>query len=196
MCYPACLQGETAAMNRPLSNSRIILLFFLLLSLLLTACGKKQEEHTGSEEAPQGPRIVEVKITGANFYDYFDYKEYPSYATDEDGKVNAVNLSYGFSLRDGYIAANDPEHKDTLRVSFSAEGVASYGEFAVDFQTLHYSGTPVSEERETVTGTLSFWPQGNRTVSYPYGTLSTTYIIALRNFTVTSVSGSVWLLVG
>lgn len=183
-------------MKKHLSIYILSLIPVLVLSLLLSGCGKQQEGGPVPDQEASGPKIVEVKITGANFYDYFDYKEYPSYATDEDGNVNAVNLSYGFSLRDGYVAANDPEHKDTLQVSFTAEGVASYGEFAIDFQTLHYSGIPVSEERETVTDTLTFWPQGNRTVSYPYGTISTTYIIALRNFTVTSVNGSIYLLVG
>ena len=161
-------------MKKHLSIYILSLIPVLVLSLLLSGCGKQQEAGPVPDQEASGPKIVEVKITGANFYDYFDYKEYPSYATDEDGNVNAVNLSY----------------------SFTAEGVASYGEFAIDFQTLHYSGIPVSEERETVTDTLTFWPQGNRTVSYPYGTISTTYIIALRNFTVTSVNGSIYLLVG
>ncbi len=81
-------------------------------------------------------------------------------------------------------------------MSFTAEGVSQNGDFDVNFQTLRYSGTPWSEERETVSDTLTFWPQGNRTVSYPYGTISSSYIIRLYNFTVTSVGGSVWLRIG
>ena len=182
--------------------ARRLRLLLCLLSLLLTAallagCGRQSESAEEPEpEVPAGPQIMEVQITGANFYDYFDYREYPAYATDEDGNINACNLSYGFSLRDGYTAANDPEHKDTLQVSFTAEGVSQNGDFDVNFQTLRYSGSAVSEERETVADTLTFWPQGGRTVSFPYGTISSSYIIKLYNFTVTSVSGSIWLRIG
>ena len=165
----------------------------LLILVLLSGCGKQKTDEEVPDDTPAGPQIMEVKITGANFYDYFDYKEYPSYATDEDGNITACNLSYGFSLREGYVAANDPEHKDTLKVSFAAEGVSQYGEFNVDFQTLRFDGTVWSEERENVSATLDFWPQGGRTVSYPYGTLSSSYIITFRSFTVTSVSGSIFL---
>ena len=170
-------------------------LCLLLLCLCLSACSANHKEEE-EENLSEGPQIVEVKITGANFYDYFDYREYPDFATDEDGNINACNLSYGFSLREGYKAANDPDHPDTLKVSFTAEGVSSNGEFSVNFQTLQYTGTAWSEEREQVSETLDFWPQGNRTVSYPYGTLSSSYIIRLYNFTVTAVSGSIFLLIG
>ena len=95
---------------------------------------------------------------------------------------------------EGYQAANDPDHKDTLRVSFTAEGVSQNGEYNVDFQTLQYSGTTWSEERETISDTLSFWPQGNRTVSYPYGTISSSYIITFRSMNITAVSGSIYLM--
>ncbi len=190
MKYLFCKQKCTAAGALPV----IFILLFILF--LLSGCGKQTGEEEDAPEVPSGPQIMEVKITGANFYDYFDYKEYPSYATDEDGNINACNLSYGYSLREGYAAANDPEHKDTLEVSFVADGVSQSGDFSIDFQTLRYSGTPVAEERETISGTLSFWPQGNRTVSYPYGTISSSYIIKLYNFTVTSVGGSIWLRIG
>jgi len=175
-----------------------LLVLILLFSVVpLSACGKKKSSAGESEEsAASGPQIREVRITGANFYDYFDYKEYPNFATDEDGNINACNLSYGFSLREGLIAADDPEHPDTLQVSFAADGVSRSGEFEVNFQNLTYTGTVYSEEHEAITDTLFFWPKGGRTVSYPYGTLSSSYIIRLEGFTVTSVSGSVFLRVG
>ena len=177
--------------------SLFCLITVLLLAVLLIGCaGQEKTPEEVEPETPPSPQIMEVRITGANFYDYFDYREYPNYATDEDGNINACNLSYGFSLRDGYVAANDPEHKDTLQVSFTAEGVSQYGEFDVDFKTLRYSGSASSEERETVSDTLTFWAQGGRTVSFPYGTISSSYIIKLYNFTVTSVGGSIWLRIG
>ena len=171
----------------------VLQVLVLTALLLLCGCGKKEKTSEEDPETDISPKITEVKITGANFYDYFDYKEYPSYATDEDGKINACNLSYGFSLHPGLVAVNDEEHESSLEVSFSADGVAQYGEFNIDFQTLSYSGSEYSRETEQVSETLRFWPQGNRTVSYPYGTISSSYIIRLYNFKVTSVSGSIWL---
>ena len=172
------------------------LIVLLGLIVVLSACGREKDTGNGDAELPRGPQITEVVITGANFYDYFDFREYPSFATDEDGTITACNLSYGFSLQDGYVAANDPEHPDSLVVSFRAEGVSRYGEYDVDFRTLRYTGETVSEEREIVEERLPFWAQGGRTVSYPYGTLSSSYIIRFENFTVTGVSGSIWLLTG
>ncbi|MBO7372734.1 MAG: hypothetical protein J6U19_00650, partial [Oscillospiraceae bacterium] len=166
----------------------------LLPLFLLSGCEKQKKKEEDDGDDPAGPQIVEVRLNTGNFYDYFDYKEYPSYATDEDGNINACNLSYGFALREGYQAANDPDHKDSLRVSFTAEGVSQNGEYTVDFQTLQYSGTTWSEERETISDTLSFWPQGNRTVSYPYGTISSSYIITFRSMNITAVSGSIFLM--
>ena len=185
--------------------SRLSAVLALLLTLcLLTACGKKKDAPETPEEVPSGPQITEVRITGANFYDYFDYKDYPSFATDEDGNITSCNLSCGFSLKEGLVAANDPDHKDTLKVSFTAEALSQHGEFNIDFQTLNESGPPRYEVvwldpdatvSETVSETLPFWPQGNRTMSWQYGFLSSSYITTFQSFTVTAVSGSIYLLV-
>ena len=181
-----------------------VLLILLLIVSLLTACGKQKENNEPDEELSAGPQIMEVKITGANFYDYFDYKDYSSFATDEDGNITSCNLSCGFSLREGFVAANDPDHKDTLQVSFTAEAVSQHGEFNIDFQNLTADGTPRYEVlwvnpdetvTETVSETLPFWPQGNRTMSWQYGFLSSSYVTTFRSFTVTAVSGSIYLLV-
>ena len=180
-------------------NFHALLLCLLLLFSVpgLTACGKKKNASPEEEGIPtaSGGRIVEIKINGTNFYDYFDYKEYPKYQTDEDGVINACELSYGFSLREGYVAANDPDHKDTLKVSFTADEVSQNGEFDVNFRNLTWTGTPVSETHEPVSQTLTFWAQGGRTLSYPAGLLSSAYIIRLEAFTVTSVEGSIYLLI-
>ena len=180
-----------------------LLLILLLVLSLLTACGRQKEKDEPDEEVPAGPKIVEVKITGANFYDYFDYRDYPSFATDEDGNITECNLSCGFSLKEGWVAANDPDHKDTLKVSFTADVVSQHGEFNIDFQSATSGGTPRYEALwinpdETVTGTISetlpFWPQGNRTMTWQYGFLSSSYVTTIQSFTVTAVSGSIFLL--
>ena len=189
---------------RPIQMKKTSLLLILLLALsLLTACGRQKETDEPDEEVPTGPKIVEVKITGANFYDYFDYRDYPSFATDEDGNITECNLSCGFSLKEGWVAANDPDHKDTLKVNFTANVLSQHGEFNIDFKNLSDSGIPRYETLwinpdETVTGTISetlpFWPQGNRTMTWQYGFLSSSYVTTIQSFTVTAVSGSIFLL--
>ena len=108
-----------------------------------------------------------------------------------------------FYLKEGLVAANDPEHKDSLKVSFTAEALSQHGEFSIDFQNTAASGTPHYEVlwldpegtvSETISETLTFWPQGNRTMSWQYGFLSSSYITTFQSFTVTSVSGSIFLL--
>ena len=184
-------------------NKYFVLLILLLALCLLTACGKQKEKEASEEDVPKGPEIVEVKITGANFYDYFDYKDYPSFATDEDGNITACNLSCGFSLKEGLAAANDPDHKDTLKVSFTADVLSQHGEFNIDFQDAS-SGTvpryealwidPEGTQTGTISETLPFWPQGSRTMTWQYGFISSSYVTTIQNFTVTAVSGSIFLL--
>ena len=184
-------------------NKRSVLLILLLALCLLTACGKQKEKEASEEDVPKGPEIVDVKITGANFYDYFDYKDYPSFATDEDGNITACNLSCGFSLKEGLAAANDPDHKDTLKVSFTADVLSQHGEFSIDFQDAAAGAVPRYEvlwidpegtQTGTISETLPFWPQGSRTMTWQYGFLSSSYVTTIQNFTVTAVSGSVFLL--
>ena len=184
-------------------NKRSVLLILLLALCLLTACGKQKEKEASEEDVPKGPEIVEVKITGANFYDYFDYKDYPSFATDEDGNITACNLSCGFSLKEGLAAANDPDHKDTLKVSFTADVLSQHGEFSIDFQDAAAGAVPRYEvlwidpegtQTGTISETLPFWPQGSRTMTWQYGFISSSYVTTIQNFTVTAVSGSIFLL--
>ncbi len=171
-----------------------VLLLALILLLSLCACGKDKVEAGQTDAAAQTPPpVVEVEITAANIFDYFEYREYPVYFKDDEGNVSYVQISYGLSLQEGYTAANSAAYKDSMEISFTAEGVANKGSFTVDYDTLQYSGSTESTERTPVSGTLKFWPKGSRTVSYPYGNYSDSYIIYLENFTVTSVSGSIFL---
>lgn len=173
--------------------SFVLLLF--ALSIVLCACGKDEPAaSTVSEAVPaESDPIVEVKITLDNLYDYFEYKEYPAYYKDEDGNTTSVQISYGLALKEGYTAANTAKHKDTMEITFTADGIVQSGSFDVDFTTLQYSGSAASTERETISKTLAFWPKGNRTFVWTFGNYSSSYIMYLENFTVTSAKGSVWL---
>lgn len=187
-------------------KTRSVLLLMLLTLSLLTACGKQKGTDAPDEDVPEGPQIAEVRINSLDdLLRYFDYKDYPSFATDEDGNITECNLSFGFSLKEGLTAANDPDHKDTLKVSFTADVLSQHGEFSIDFQNLNDSGIPQYETLwvnpdETVTGTISetlpFWPQGNRTMTWQYGFLSSSYVTTIQSLSVTAVSGSIFLLRG
>lgn len=179
-----------------------ILSFVLCAAMLLClcACGKDDESTPAEPEesaAVDYDRIYEVDITPENLLDYFEFKAFraDSKLTDGDnaGKITSVQMSYGFALRQGYTAANDSKHKDTLKIDFTATGVVKTGNFTVDFNTLEYTGEVTSSETVPIEDSLTFWPKGDRTTTYPYGNYSDTYIIYLENFNLSSVSGKVYI---
>lgn len=181
---------------------RKILSFILCAAMLLClcACGKDEEpapaEPTASAEIDYD-KIYEVEITPENLLDYFEFKAYraDSKLTDGEnaGEITSVQMSYGFALRQGYTAANDEKHKDTLKIDFTATGVVKSGNFTVDFNTLEYTGETLTSETVPIEDSLVFWPKGDRTTTYPYGNYSDTYVIYLENFNLSSVSGKVYL---
>lgn len=167
--------------------------------LCLCACGKKDAPPETPQESAEidYERIYEVNITPENLLDYFEFKAFRSESklTDGDnaGDISSVQISYGFALRQGYTAANDAKHKDTLKISFTATGVVKSGSFNVDFNTLEYTGEVSSSETVPIEETLTFWPRGDRTTVYAYGNYSDSYIIYLENFNLSSVSGKVYI---
>ena len=174
----------------------LCLLLCLLLVCSLGGCGKKraEPEPEGLPADAAGDEVVEVKITMANLYDYFEYKEYPSvFRGETTGEISNVQVAYGMALREGWTAANDPKYKDTLRITYTAEQVIHSGRFTVDFDTLRWEGTPTVTERRAVSEELVFWPKGDRTSVWTFGNYSDSYILYLEHFTVTSASGTVYL---
>lgn len=173
----------------------LIILLTVCLLLSLCACGKEEAEEPAQLQAPQETPnpVFEVKITLDNLYDYFEYREYPAAVKNDNGDISNVQVAYGLALKDGYTAANSSKYKDTMEITFTAEGVVNTGSFAVDFATLQYSGTVTSTERNSITHTLKFWPKGDRTTTWTFGNYSDSYILYLENFTVTSAKGSIYL---
>lgn len=171
----------------------IALLLAVMSVLSLVGCGKKKTGTLSSDEIDDRDSIFEVKITLDNLYDYFEYREFKTSVKGDDGKTSSVQISYGLALKEGYTAANSPDHKDTMSITFTADGVVNSGDFTVDFNTLQYTGTVKETERKSITETLSFWPKGDRTTTWTYGNYGSSYILYLENFTVTKASGSVYL---
>ncbi len=175
----------------------IALLLALLMALSLTACGRKAKEK--KEKAPASPTPVpneafEVKLSKDNLFDYFDYKEFRADVRDENtSEIDSSTISYGLQLKERYTAANEEKHRDTMVLRFEADGVVMAGNFEVNFDDLSYTGLADSIERTHIEETLHFWGKGDRTTWWTFGNYSSSYIMYLENFTVTDVSGSVWL---
>ncbi len=166
--------------------------------LTLSACGKKNKTEK-AEEASATPTPIpneafEVKITLDNLYQYFDYKEFRADVRDENtSEIDSSTISYGFQLKEQYTAANEEKHKDTMALHFKADGVVMEGSFDINFDDLSHTGLADSIERTSVEETLHFWGKGDRTTWWTFGNYSSSYIMYLENFTVTDVSGSIWL---
>ena len=179
------------------TRKAIALLLALLMALSLTACGRKAKEKKEAAAASPTPvpnEAFEVKLNLDNFLDYFYYKEYRADVRDENtSEIDSSTISYGFQLKEQYTAANEEKHKDTMALHFKADGVVMEGSFDINFDDLSHTGLADSIERTSVEETLHFWGKGDRTTWWTYGNYSSSYIMYLENFTVTDVSGSIWL---
>lgn len=176
-----------------------IILLCAALCLSMCACGKgKKKDQADSEQAfvPAEPEIYEVELTLDNVFTYFDLKQYPTYFKDDEGKVTSVQIAYGLELKPGYYAANSPEYEDSMELNFTAEGVVNKGDFTVDYNTLQFGGTTYETSYTTVSETLHFWPDGNRTTTWTFGLFSNSYVNYFQSFSVTSVKGSIFITVG
>ena len=177
----------------------IALLLALCMAFSLAACGKKKSKEDGSEQAPAAPTPIpneafEVKITLENLYQYFDYKEFRADVRDENtSEIDSSTVAYGLQLKDVFTAARDPKHKDTMVLSFEADGVVLSGNFDVNFDDLTFSGTPDKTEHTHVKEQLHFWAKGDRTTTWAFGNYSSSNIMYFERFVVTAASGSVWL---
>ena len=176
----------------------IALLLGLCMLLTLAACGKKKAKD-GGEDAPASPtptpnEAFEVKITLDNLYQYFDYKEFRADVRDENtSEIDSSTVAYGFQLKEVFTAANDPKHRDTMTLTFEADGVVLSGDFEVNFDNLTYTGTATSTEHTHVKEQLHFWAKGDRTTTWAFGNYSSSNIMYFERFAVTEASGSVWL---
>ena len=183
-----------------MQKTKRIIALLLALTVALSLCGckrknKKQEEAVAQPVATAVPNDpFEVKLTPENLFDYFYYKEYrKDFRGGDDSKILSSQISYGLQLKEQYTAANDPELEDTMKIRFEAAGVVLTGEYMVDFDTLQYTGTTHDAQSSKISEELVFWPKGDRTTNWAFGNYSSSYILYLENFTVTEVSGSVWL---
>ena len=179
------------------TRKAIALLLALLMVLSLTACGRKAKEKKAAAAASPTPvpnEAFEVKLNLDNFLDYFYYKEYRADVRDENtSEIDSSTISYGFQLKEQYTAANEEKHKDTMALHFKADGFVMEGSFDINFDDLSHTGLADSIERTSVEETLHFWGKGDRTTWWTFGNYSSSYIMYLENFTVTDVSGSIWL---
>lgn len=176
----------------------LALLLALCMALCLTGCKKKNKQ----ESAPAAPavptptpnEVFEVKMSLDNLYTYFDYKEYRADIRDENtSEINSSTIAYGLELKPQFTAANLVDRKDTMALTFEADGVVMSGDFQINFNDLSFTGTADTNERVHVSEVLHFWPKGNRTTTWAFGNYSGTNIMYFENFRVTQVTGSIFL---
>ena len=164
----------------------------------LAGCKKKGTEES-APVAPVAPtptpnELFEVKMSLDNLYTYFDYKEYRADIRDENSsEINSSTIAYGLQLKPQFTAANDLEHKDTMALSFEADGVVMSGNFQINFNDLSFTGTAETNERVHVSEVLHFWPKGDRTTTWAFGNYSNSNIMYFESFRVTQVTGSIFL---
>ncbi|MBQ7896188.1 MAG: hypothetical protein IJ364_06510 [Oscillospiraceae bacterium] len=177
-----------------------VLLVLCLAVGCLSGCGKKkkQEENVSAntEQVQQESlkdKVLEVDINMENLYDYFEYKEFPTYYKEDDGTVTSVSIAYGLALKDVYTAALDSKYKHDLKLTFTADCVVNKGSYDVDFETLQVYGTTDESYMQTVSHEMQFWPKGDRTTIWSYGTYSSMFAIYMTNFAITSADGTVYL---
>lgn len=179
----------------------LALLLTVWLLCPLCACGKSGKADKPGSTAPAAATPTpnepfEVKLTLENLYTYFDYHEFRADVKGENStEVSSATVAYGLRLKPQFTAVNDPHYRDTMVLRFEAEGVVLSGDFEVDFTTEPpgFGGTTESSQRVRVSEQLHFWPKGDRTTTWAFGNYSSTNVMYFESFTVTQVSGSVWL---
>lgn len=169
-----------------------------LLCLCLTACGKEekvveQSSPVQTEVTDPADQVYEVKIDMQNLYDFFEYREYPIPYKDEQGEVTSMQIAYGLALRDVYTAANDSRYTDSLYLEFAGNLVVNKGNYTVDFDTMQVYGETMESYVQPVAESMKFWPRGDRTTIWSYGTYSSMYANYLEAFQITRAEGTVYL---
>lgn len=175
----------------------IALMLAVIMAFSLCGCKKKKNEDKAQAQPVATPvpnEVFEVKMTKDNLWDYFYYKEYRTDVRSEtDSKILSAQIAYGLQLKESFVAANDEKHRDTMKIKFEAAGVVLTGDYTVDFDTLQYTGVTHDAQSNLVSEELVFWPKGNRTTTWAFGNYSSSYILYFENFTVTDVSGSIYI---
>ena len=176
----------------------ITLLLALCMVVMLVGCTKKGKPEAEPTQPPAPTptpnEIFEVKMSLDNLYTYFDYKEYRADVRDENtSEINSSTIAYGLQLKPQFTAAKDPAHKDTMALRFEAEGVVMSGDFQINFDDLSFTGIPETSERVQISELLHFWPKGDRTTTWAFGNYSNSNIMFFDRFTVTQVTGTVYL---
>ena len=192
----------------------LILILALALCISLCACGSPAPaaapavfEDTASE--PETPPIREVTITTENFFDYFEYVEFPenskSVYIDSVGVLNNIRFDSGYYLKDGFVVAEEKQQDCAVEVGVKWKVQQFYRNkgIMVDLEAHSYEATGdprfTYKFDEMKEGTV-FRPEQDDPLSYHIsfyrtnlgnGNGNDTYIIIEVNFV--SASGTLYL---
>lgn len=154
------------------------------------------------------PSVIEVQITSENFFDYFEYFDFPESRTyehkDSDGNITYLSAPSGFLLRKGYMLAEEMQDECSveIEVRFDEHRFAHNGGITVDMDALTYSvtGRPsyVESYDEICTGTINFSPDTYYIYIHCPTTLGngkdhSTFIIIQDTIELVSASGTLYL---
>ncbi|MBR0352749.1 MAG: hypothetical protein IJH53_06050 [Oscillospiraceae bacterium] len=99
------------------------------------------------EPEPAAPSVVELTITTENFFDYFEYVEFPEYnrkiEKDSAGNVTEIVFWTGFYLKDGYALAEENTQDCKVEAGIRCNAL-SFGDnqgITVDLENCSYTVT-------------------------------------------------------
>ena len=116
LCLSLCACGEPQVIEKEVEVEKIVEVIPEKYQDLINAL--EAEDYDGAQAAldvlkpvPETPPIKEVTITTENFFDYFEYVEFPEYnlSIQKDSAGNLTGLYYfsGYYLKEGYTVAEE-----------------------------------------------------------------------------------------
>lgn len=130
------------------------------------------EIFTGFLPVPEAEPVTEVQITPENFFDYFEYQEFPAdnlnFKRNTAGVIYELYAASGFYLKDGYKIAQEKAADCTAEVGVKYQVQLFYAGnkgINVDPANCSYEITlkanDVSDEDELIEGTYALFPDGD-----------------------------------
>ena len=203
---------------------KLIALALILASVFaLCACGSSFPALSGSAKTDADPEPVEtpsataslnyvtVDITKDNFYDYFEFVEFPSYdiavTESPDGLAQKVYAMSGFYLKDKYSIQVIRENNCSVRIGVKFDTLCfdQNRNITIDMNSLTYEVTGDPSNVYSYDGTIegTTFIDGNSQLSYmlrlptrfTYGTgLADDFSFITDNIEIVSVTGKLYLI--
>ncbi len=150
LCLGLCACGEPQVIEKEVEVEKIVEVVPEKYQGLIDAL--EAEDYDGAQAAldalkpvPKTPPIKEVKITTENFFDYFEYKEFPEEnlwpEKDSAGILVSVSAFSGYYLKEEYTIAEErfEECKVEAGVKYAVQDYYYAKLIEADLDTLTYA---------------------------------------------------------